>query len=274
MKAGIIFCVVLVCFLSENIHSQDTVSSPFIFHGVLLDSVSGSVVGYGHIYNESRRKGAISDTNGRFRIWANISDTLVFISLSHLGRIYIVKPLDIKREVPVKMMIRLYEIDALEFEIPRTYKALQEAILEIDPKEGKPMPELPQHNSYITPKLLDTNYIYSNDFKVWHPISAYYYKHNKEEQSKRKLWMLQEQELYQPMIDKKYNIEMLSRITGFTGDTVLNFMLYCNFSFNYLYESTELEIIEEIDRQKKLFIEHCYGQCIPVTVPTRNKKER
>ena len=144
--------------------------------------------------------------------------------------------------------------------------------MELEAQKDVPMAELPKYNPYIRPKLLDTNYLYSGAFKFNHPISSYYYKHNKDEQAKRKVRYLQEQQLLQSEVDAKYNHNIVASITGFKGDTLLNFILYCNFRFNYLYNSTELQIIEEIEHKKLLFIQHCYGQCIPVIVNEKRKK--
>ncbi len=257
--------------LSTKISGQDNV---FYLKGIILDASNKQPVSYCHVYNESNRIGKITDTSGIFLIKVSAGDTLAFLSMSYLGRTYTVKQADQNRLIQIDLMPRYYEIEEVELAMPRTYKGFQEKFLEIDPKENEPMRELPEYNPYIRPKLLDTNYIYSNNFKFWHPLSGIYYKKNKEEQAKRKVRYLQENQLLQPIVDEKYNHELVSRETGFQGDTLLNFILYCSFSFNYLYESTQYEILVEIERKKKLFIEHCYGQCIPVTVPKRDKKRR
>ena len=246
----------------------------FYLKGKVLDISNQDPVPYCHVYNESRRKGKITDTSGVFFIQASVGDTLAFLSMSFLGHTYIVKEADKTRLAQFMLRPRYYEIEEVEFTMPGTYQGFQEKFLEIDPQKNKPMKELPKYNPYIRPKLLDTNYIYSGSFRVWHPVSGFYYKHNKEEQSKRKVRHLQEQQLLQPIVDAKYNKGIVSQATGFVGDTLLNFILYCSFSFNYLYESTQYEILLEVERRKKLFIQHCYGQCIPVTVPKRDKRRR
>jgi hypothetical protein len=227
-----------------------------------------------NVFNESKRTASISDTNGNFKMWVSISDTLIFTALGFYGTTFTV--LSAHKSMPVKIYlnIRSYEIDELRFSMPRTYTGFKKAFLEVEPRKDMPMAELPRYNPYIRPKLLDTNYIYSRSFKFFHPISGRYYKNNKEEQSKRKVRYLQEQQLHQPEVDAKYNKDIVHRVTGFKGDTLMNFLLYCSFTFNYLYSATELEIIEEIDRKKQSFIRHCYGQCIPVTIPKRPKKSR
>lgn len=246
----------------------------FQFEGKILDKMTQQPVVYCNVFNESKRTAKISDTNGVFKIRASIGDTLVFMGMGYLGKTYIIQNIHNDSTVNIQLEVRTYEIEALEFTMPRTYSGFKKAFMEVGPPKDGPMAELPKYNPYIRAKLLDTNYIYSRNFKVFHPVSGFYYKNNKLEQSKRKVRYLEEHELLQPEVDAKYNKELIMQATGFKGDTLLNFILYCNFGFNYLYQSTELEIIEEIDRKKVLFIEQCYGQCIPVTVPKRSERSR
>lgn len=271
MKKLIAFCSTILTLSVINLYGQILEENNKL-RGRLIDQSSLKPVSYCHVFNETKRTGRISDSSGYFSISASAGDTLVFIAMSYLGKVFIVPEYYQDSLLTIFLEIRYYAIDEVEYKIPGTYKGFQKALMDVDTEKDKPMPGLPEYNPYIRPQLLDTNVIQSGSFKFHHPVSALYYNHSKIEQSKRKLRYLQEQELHQPEVDAKYNKEMLSRVTGFTGDTLLNFMLYCNFSFNYLYEATELEIIEEIDRRKVKFIEYCYGQCIPVTQSKRNRK--
>jgi hypothetical protein len=244
----------------------------FVLQGILLTAETSRPAALCNIFNESKRTANISDTNGNFSIPVSIGDTLIFTALGYYGKTFTVLSIHRNVKVSIYLNIRSYEIDELRFSMPRTYSGFKKAFLEVEPEKDIPMAELPRYNPYIRPKLLDTNHIYSRSFKIFHPISGFYYKNNKEEQSKRKVRYLQEQQLHQDEVDAKYNNEIIQRITGFTGDTLMNFNLYCSFGFNYLYMSTELEIVEEIERKKQLFILHCYGQCIPVTISKKRKK--
>ena len=95
---------------------------------------------------------------------------------------------------------------------------------------------------------------------IMHPVSGLYYRFSKEEQSKRKLQYLEEQELKQADVDDKYNRELISEITGLKENDLINFMGYCNFSFNYLYNATPLEIVEAIHLKFEEFKKCCYHE--------------
>lgn len=262
----------LIVFLTCQIAVNQEQSGDFVLHGILLTAETSRPVALCNVFNETKRTANISDTNGTFNMLVSIGDTLIITALGYYGKTFKVLSIHRNTKVPIYLNIRSYEIDELRFSMPRTYSGFKKAFLEVEPEKDLPMAELPRYNPYIRPKLLDTNYIYSRSFKIFHPISGFYYNNNKEEQSKRKVRYLQEQQLHQAEVDAKYNNEIIQRITGFSGDTLMNFNLYCSFSFNYLYMSTELEIVEEIERKKQLFIRHCYGQCIPAIISKKRKK--
>lgn len=234
------------------------ITKGFTVSGIVIDENSGKAVSFCHIYNESRRKGFISDSTGRFNSYTSVGDTLVFIVLGYFGKTY---KIQINDTLPfyIKLTPRTYEIGAVSIGIPRNYSGLKTAILDFDTRKNKPMPELPEYNPFIRPLLLDTNVIYKPGFMIMHPVSGIYYRFNKEEKSKRQVRYLQEQELKQPLVDDKFNRNFVSRITGLTGDDLNNFIGYCNFSFNYLYNATPLEIVEAIDRKYNEFKKCCLG---------------
>ncbi len=230
------------------------------FHYRLIDSISNKPVPYAHIYNESQRHGSISDSSGYFSVYGESGDILAFIALGYLGKKYIISGDDSTMQKTIYLIVNSFQIEEVTIETPGTYKQFQKEFIEVDPKEGQPMQDLPEFNKYKTPDMLDTNVISSLGFKIAHPVTALYYNHSKEEESKRKVLYLEQQKLKQSTVDAKYNREIVSKETGFEGNDLINFMGFCNFSFNYLYEATPGEIIDRINENKKAFIECCYKE--------------
>ena len=224
----------------------------------LLSSQTNQPVRFAHIYNESKRYGTISDSAGTFTITANKGDTLIFIALGYLGKYHQVSPENIKDKSIAYLSPRTFEIPEVSIEFPRTYLQFKQAMLAVDTREGLIMPELPRYNEFKTPYLLDTNIIYSGAFRIWHPVSGFYYKHSKREKSKRKVWYMQQQQMKQARVDEKYNRELVKKQTGFEGDDLINFMGFCNFTFNYLFESSPIEIVMAIEEKEEAFRTCCY----------------
>jgi len=257
VKGKFLIVVTFLCISIPNALPQHVLKD-FNFTCTVNDALSNRPVAFCHIFNESRRHGFIADSLGKSHSIVYPGDTLVFIALGYLGKTYIIQ-LDDTIPTKIRLTPRTYEIEAVTIGIPRTYSELKEAILAVDVDKGKPMSELPEYNPYIRPQLLDTNVLNKAGFMIMHPVSGLYYRFNKEEKSKRMVRYMQEQELKQSTVDAKYSREFVTELTGLTGTDLNNFIGYCNFSFNYLYEATPLEIVEAIYSRYDEFKKCCIG---------------
>jgi hypothetical protein len=248
----------LLSLIISDIKAQKK-SGEFIFTGIVIDEYNTRPVTLCHIFNESKRRGFLSDDAGKFKTRVSAGDTVVYTALGYLGKMHIIKAGD---TIAQKIILtpQTYEIEPVIINIPKTYKDLKKAILCLDTDNNKPMPELPYYNPYIRKQLLDTNVIYDRNFMVMHPVSGLYYRFSKEEKSKRMLSYLKEQELKQPAVDAKFNRDIVSRITGLKDDDLNNFIGYCNFNFNYLYKATPLEIVDSIYIKYHAFKKCCIKQ--------------
>lgn len=232
---GILF---LVFIIPESIAAGDDT----IYEGTVVDSLTSRPLPFVHILNESTRRGYITDSTGKFRIPWNNGDTLVFISLGYLGKVVIADSLP----QMISIVPRSYKIEEVSIESYRTYDQFKRDFLEIKPEKGPQIEGLPKGKPIDVPLLLDTNHISSPAFLVLHPFSFLYYNFSKEEKSKRKVFYLERRQGEQLIVERKFNREIVHRITGLDGDELTNFIGFCNFSHQFLYESTEIEIVKKI----------------------------
>lgn len=256
------FIAISLIFILLTLPAQSNGKS-FVFRCTLKDSKTNKAAAFAHVYNESRRYGLISDSSGYFATNVELGDTLAIIAMGYLATRYVISSADSNGSI-IYIEPRYYEINEVDVSIPRNYGDFKQAVLNLDLDKGKPplTKGLPQHNPFVTPQLLDTNVIDNLGFKITHPLSAIYLKHNKREKSKRKVWQLQQQELKQASVDAKYNRNLVSDITGFSEFDLINFMGWCNFSFNYLYTASGLEIVEAIHKKYNEYIQCCYEKQI------------
>jgi hypothetical protein len=243
----IIHCLLLLCFSSEVVKAQS--ARPRIFQGRIIDCINRQSVAYADIYNESTRKGIFADSSGFFRMPANIGDTLIIQSMGFHGKVYYILDLSSNPIDTLELCPQTYDIGVVLIDLPHTYEGFKKTFLEIEPDRGLQIEGLPKAKLQDIPSLLDTNYLNSDHFAIFSPINYLYYKYSKEEKSKRKVFYLERQKREQLLIDKKYNRELIERMTGFKGDSITDFMVFCSFSHQFLYESTELEIVAEIDKK-------------------------
>lgn len=257
MKNLSLLILIFYCF-QTSIAQDLSNNESFVLRCFLKDASNKKAIGFAHVYNETRKFGAIADSSGYFATNVKVGDTLVCMALGYLGKLHIISLNDTNTST-IFIASRSYEIEEVSLSIPRTYDEFKVAFMEVEVDKDRPIRALPKYNPYKTPQLLDTNVIASPAYFVFHPVSALYYKYSKEEKSKRKVWYLKQQELKQGIVDEKYNRTMITEMTGFEGDELINFMGWCNFSFNYLYGLTPLEIRELIESKHKEYLNCCYN---------------
>jgi hypothetical protein len=244
-----ILSIVCFSFLAVSFLPAQNYETRYILRGQIVDSVSGTGIAYVQIFNESTRMLMVSDTMGYFEINVKGNDSLVFLCLGYLGKVYIVRDFNTYRVQIIKLAPYPYPIEEVSISRYRDYNQFKHEFLLAEPKKRFEITGVPKPKYQDIPVLLDTNYIRSSEFLVFHPISFLYYNLSKEEKSKRKVYYLERQQREQVVIDKKYNRDLIEKMTGLTGEEITKFMWFCNFSHQFLYEASELEIIQKIDEK-------------------------
>lgn len=233
-----------------------------VIRGIVRDDSTGQVLPWVHIYNESHRTGRIGNEEGRFFMEVNVGDTLVISAVGYMARVYIISDRSLEDEIEIHLRPRLYEIEAvhirgfrdyadfrrqfLALELPKTRtRALQEnliALSQIDIAQAleqkkvqdalSPEPGKPMVGGLSVPILYKSDLQWINYQRVL------------------------EQERKQRVIDKKYNREIIQKITHLSQDEITDFMGFCHFDTEYLYQATEYEIAVMIEKKFKEYLDH------------------
>lgn len=222
-----------------------------VVKGKVSDSLNNKGVPNIQVYNESSKTYTTADSTGKFNLKGRINDTLVFLSMGYYGKVWIVKDFN---QNSIKLIRRLYEIEPAVIGFPRDYNEFKKKFLEIEPPRPMVIDGFPRYIPKRIPELQDTNIIKSTGFAVMHPLTYLYLMNNKEEISKRKVLYLIQEDREQVIIDQKYNPQIVEKLTGLKNESLTDFILYCNFSHQFLFESTEYEILQSIEIKFKEYI--------------------
>jgi hypothetical protein len=103
------------------------------------------------------------------------------------------------------------------------------------------------------PPLLDKNYLSSPWFALASPISFLYYNFSKAERSKRKAYELRHEKDQYAVIDNKINRHKIQYWTGLKENDLDKFILFCDFSFDYLLSANEYELIQKVKQKLQDF---------------------
>lgn len=238
--ATFIFCLFLFCCLAQT----KTLSSR-VYDGITYQPLAGV-----SIYNMNTHKFAFSEKDGRFSISVSMNDTLVFSKSIYRQLVVIVN----------KKVINGYE-DFLLY-----YKAtmLKEVhIFAINPsyegfKKDIVTMKLPDYYNVAESKLTEwekANATYDNKggnvlslagSALTSPISFLYDKYSHAGKMNR---LYSEMVAYEDEINRiqdKYNRDIVSKLTGLTGSELLDFMMYCRFSYYDLVRMSDEDIRSQI----------------------------
>jgi hypothetical protein len=104
--------------------------------------------------------------------------------------------------------------------------------------------------------LENEDYVNSLGFALSSPLSALYYNFSRREKNIRKYHELENNKWIQIDIDKKYNRQIVSALTGLKDEKLTHFMAWCSFDKDYLKTATDLEIALKVKEKFLLYCEN------------------
>jgi hypothetical protein len=223
--------------------------------GRVLDQYDGKPIPYVSVFNKRTVRGTMTDSSGYFSIIINRKDTLYFSSLGY-------KPA--KLTVPEDIRSNLYffnlSLDTKTFVLKTVHvygltkkeqfkKDFVEHSTELTVEEQNVKKNFPQYQK--TPTIQPSDLLPA--IKINGPISALYEQFSKEGKSRRKLEELKAEDSKEEKIQKRFNEETVGSLTGFKGDTLKDFMVFCKFGPNFILNSPDYDFIIAINKRKEQY---------------------
>jgi len=211
--------------------------------GQVIDEMTKEALGYVQVLNMRVRGGTMTDATGKFSIQADPSDTLTFKSLNYKDKKVAVSAIITTENGMAK--IALSPVKILLGQVEVTSNA---------PKVN--MSGIPVGKSVAVPVELRSDYFASRPTTltaIFQPLSYLSYKLSKVEKEKRATLSAIHSERDWKILSLVYNKDVIQRISGFRGDELEDFMLYCN-AFNKLPINAANYDVEK--RIRELLIEY------------------
>ena len=237
------FTLVLMCTIFIG-HSQNKNFSGKVYDGINFFPVEGA-----NIYNASTNKFVFTDDNGYFNIACELNDTLI-ISKSIYRQMIVVLTDELMKKNSEDFLlyykaILLKEVNVLS--LNPTYEGFKRDLAKIE------IPEIYKHISGTELSEQDkANAEYKKEPNVFrntpiaHPITALYEAFSRKAKMKRLYYEMMQYEDRLDELPLKYNKEVVKDITGLPDNEILNFMMYCHFSYYDLIRWTPIQIINAI----------------------------
>jgi hypothetical protein len=208
--------------------------------GQAVDSLSRESLANVQVLNFRVHGGTMTDSEGKFSIQADPSDTLTFKLLGYEERKIPVKEfIDGKENQKIALKVIRYAIPGVEVKGKAIHMNFG-----IGGKENPLPAELRSEDFASKPTLLSA---------VFKPLAFMHYKLSKSEKEKRAMIAAIYSERDWQILSLVYNKDVIQRLTSLTGDDLDDFMLYCNAYSDFRANATTYEVHKKI---KELFDEY------------------
>ncbi|WP_185154273.1 carboxypeptidase-like regulatory domain-containing protein [Fulvivirga sp. M361] len=234
----ILFC----CILVHDVFGQETLVE---ITGEIINAETQEPVPYVHVVNNHLNQGTVSNTQGRFWISMEKTDTLLISAIGFETYAFMLKEqiTSIRLEVTIELNTSSMELEAVDVFAFRNEEALKKALLEtkVPIQEAKRGIQLQVPGFYYGPKKEVKPSIGS-------PISFLHSKFSKEVKERKQLAKYERQQNYQKLIRAKYNEAVVIELTGLPKDKVEEFMEFCKLDNSFLGPASEYEIAIAVNR--------------------------
>jgi len=248
-----IILVILVLFVPAK--SQIPAFNNSFAEGKVIDDSTGQNVAFVHIFNESSQLGFIGNEKGEFRIPAKAGDTLVYSALGYFAKVQFITAEDFKPGHIVKLTPRVYEIEEVRVRLFKDYDDFRRQFLALELPETSA--DRLRNNLTTQSRTAAKKAEYERQVKeiLERPgiqlFSATIPILSREEKQLRNYAEIQKKEEHQRIIEKKYNRDIIHEITHLSEDEITEFMGFCNFDEEFLFEASEYEILVKIEDKFK-----------------------
>ena len=234
---------ILGCLMA--VQAQQKKYSARVFDGSTFQPLSGASV-----YNVNTKKFAFTDKNGRFEINLSLNDTLIITKSTYRQS---VTAIDKKLFYGYEDFFLYYKATMLKevtiIGINPSYEGFKKDIVTLKLPDYYQRAEDVHLSEWQTANASykDNGNILSLGGSVtMSPISYLYDKYSSKAKMNRLYNEMLSYEDEVGRIQQKYNRELVSEITGLEGDELLNFMMYCRFSYYDLVRWSDDQIREKI----------------------------
>ena len=226
----------------STLFSQRVEYKSRIYDGVNFAPIEGA-----SIYNYNTKEYAFSDKNGVFIIQVQKKDTLIISKSIYKQAFYVISEAEIINQIEEyylyykAILLKAVDVHALN----PSYEGFKRylASIQVPEKMDIKLSEWEKRNIEYAEK--GANFL--RNTKLASPITLLYNMFSKKVKNKL---LYYEMVQYEEEIDKlpdKYNREIVSKITGLKEDEVLDFMVFCRFSYYDLVRWSAYEIAKKIE---------------------------
>jgi hypothetical protein len=235
------FTALIIVFSSLQSQAQSRIK----ISGAVIDKESKAPVPYVHIYTNSKQ-GTITDETGHFSIIINKGDSLYFSSVGFDKYRLRLKDDDNRSvyHVVIEMDSKTYQLEPVIVHAYMSFGEFKQQVLDLDIPTEKDEFSLNIPKGYQLPPEPGRGDATSLNpsVTITGPFSALYNAFSKEGKQKRKMETFRKIEADEIIIQSKYNLSIIKRVTQLADDDAKRFMEWCKFEEDYILRATDYEL--------------------------------
>lgn len=253
---------ILFQLLNFTLQAQSDLRKFEIIKGEVLDDSTGLYIPFANIFNESKKTWDYTNEEGNFSIWADVGDTIMYSAVGYLSQVIFITDSLIKENLVINLEPRAYEIGEVTIKSIKPYSKFKQDVLNLD----LPRTELDSISDELTQQSKEAAIIADYDREVKEVfaredgtlfvIGLSNLSSRKEHKQQKALKKAVNESEEKKIIDKKYNREIVKRLTKLTDSELTDFMIFCNFSNEFLLETNDYgigkAILEKFIEYKKI----------------------
>ena len=219
-----------------------------IFSGTIIDAESKKTLGNVYVENTSRHLIVESDKNGHFEIFSQFGDTLVFSSIGYFWAKHIVTE---ENHLTFHLSPQIYDIETVTKYFPFSYEELTQRVLSMKPVEDSLQLNL-DHEPFLPTNNHQPGQL---SYTLTGAITDIYNSTNRHARNALKAAELLSHKENILIMNKKFNKAMVVEMTHIPDAYFDKFIAFCNFSDDFLVNTSDFQIIMTICWQYERFTE-------------------
>ena len=224
--------------------------------GILKNHETGNGIESVHVMNLTDSLATISNVDGAFKIPSHLGDSIVFTSIGYFTKALIVTADHLNADfIEVKLASRGYELSEVEVNPFGTKDQFRERFMALEVDDGTidiVGIKKPSKTPRTIPITEDKNEIKKAKY-ILNPASFLYGNFSKDAKIKQELHRLNREKEKHRFNNKKFNEDVVHRITGYEEARMLEFINYCNFSDAQIFRYSEYELTVAILNKQRAF---------------------
>ncbi|MEM0941436.1 MAG: carboxypeptidase-like regulatory domain-containing protein [Bacteroidota bacterium] len=231
-----LFCCIIALIFYFISYGQRT----YVF-GIVIDSTTQEEITGAHVKNMNAGLLTSANIKGKFKIPAQIGDTLVLSSVGYKTLAWVVKENWFNVESTTFFLpINTIYLDEVVVDKYPEYERFKEQITQMDIEDST-------FEVYGVPRVvIPKNASLNASLSISGPFSAMHNAFSKKAKEQRKVRQLLQERDTQDKVRQKFTRDWIAELTKLEGDKLTSFIAYCNFSQEYLKDTPKYIIHEDM----------------------------